>query len=82
MKWTQIPLNQSVHLGLSILEISKIVMYEFLYDYVKRKLEEKPKLCYMDRHSFIVYIKTEDIYLDIAKDIEATFDTSDYELDR
>ena len=57
-------------------------MYEFWYDYVKPKFDEKAKLCYMDTGSFIVYIKTDDIYNDIAKDVETRFDTSNYELDR
>ena len=57
-------------------------MYEFWYDYVKPKYGEKVKLCYMDTDSFIVYIKTEDIYKDIAEDVETRFDTSNYELDR
>ena len=57
-------------------------MYEFWYDYVKPKFDEKAKLCYMQRGSFIVYIKTDDIYNDIAKDVETRFDTSNYELDR
>ena len=57
-------------------------MYAFWYDYVKPKYGEKSKLCYMDRDSFIVYIKTDDIYKDIAEDIETRFDTLNYELDR
>ena len=57
-------------------------MNEFWYNYVKPKYGEKLKLCYMDTDSFIVYIKTEDIYLDIAKDVEITSDTSNYELNR
>ena len=44
-------------------------MYEFWYDYIKLKYKEKVKLCYMERDSFIVYIKTDDIYKDIAKDV-------------
>ena len=54
-------MNKPVYLGLSILEISKIVMYEFWYYYVKLKYGEKAKLCYIDTDSFIVYIKTKDI---------------------
>ena len=50
-------------------------MYEFWYDYVKPKYGVKAKLCYMDADSFIVYIKTGDIYKDIAKDVETIFDT-------
>ena len=57
-------------------------MYEFQYDYVQPKYGEKAKLCYMDTDSFIIYIKTEDIYSDIAKNIEKRFDTSSYKLDR
>ena len=69
-------MNKPICLGLSILEISKIVIYEFWFDYVKPKYGEKAKLCYMDRGSFIVYIKTEDIYVDITKDILTRFDAS------
>ena len=68
-------MNKPVYLGLSILELSKILMYEFWYDYVKPKYGEKVKLCYVDTDSFIVYIKTDDIYKDIAEDIETRFDT-------
>ena len=50
-------MNKAVYLGLSVLELSKILMYEFWYDYVKPKYDEKTKLCYMDTDSFIVYIK-------------------------
>ena len=82
MKKTEILMNKPVHLGLSILELSKILMYEFWYDYLKPKFDEKEKLCYMDTDSFIVYIKTDDIYKDIAEDVETRFDTSNYELDR
>ena len=55
-------MNKPVYLGLSILEIGKIVMYEFWYDYVKPKYGKKAKLCYTDKNSFIVYIKTQGIY--------------------
>ena len=54
----QICMNKAVYIGLSILEISKIVIYEFWYDYVKSKYGERAKLCYMDTDSFILYIKT------------------------
>ena len=60
MERIQIFMNKPVYLGLSILEISKIVKYEFWHNYVKPKYGEKSKLCYMDTESFIVYIKTED----------------------
>ena len=72
-------MNKPVHLGLSILELRKILMYEFWYVYVKPKYGETVKLCYMDTDSFIVYIKPDDIYKDIAEDVETRFDTSNYQ---
>ena len=75
-------MNKHVHLGLSILELSKILIYEFWYDYVKLKYGEKAILCFMGTDSFIVYIKTDNICKDIADDVETRFDTSNYELDR
>ena len=71
-----------MYLGLSILELSKVLMCEFSYDYVKPKYGEKANLCDMDTDSFIVHIKTDGIYEDIAEDVEIRFDTSNYELDR
>ena len=75
-------MNKPIYLGLLILELSKTVMQEFWYDYVKPRYGEKAKLCYIDTDSFIVYIKTEGIYMDIAKDVVTRFDTSNCELDR
>ena len=57
-------------------------MYEFWYDYIKPKYGKKAKLCYMDTDSFIIHIKTEDFYKDIADDVEKRFDTSNYIEDR
>ena len=74
-------MKKPVYLGLSVLEISKIVMYEFWYDYVKPKYRKKSKLSYINKESFVVYTKTEDIYSDISKDVETRFDTSNYKLD-
>ena len=54
-------MNKSVYLGLSILELDKILMYEFWFDYVKPKYGEKAKLCYIDTGSFVVYMKTDGI---------------------
>ena len=82
MKKTQILMNKPVHLGLSILDLSKTVMYEFWYDYLKPKYGENAKLCYMDTDSFIVYVKTDNIYKDIAEDAEKIFDTSNFEIDK
>ena len=52
------------------------------YDYVRQKYDEKSKLCYIDKDSFIVYVKIDDIYKEVAEDVENSFDTSNYELDR
>ena len=62
-------MNKPVYLGLSKLDLSKTVMYEFQYDYVKSKYSEKAKICYVDTDSFIVHVKTEDVYKDIAEDV-------------
>ena len=70
MKKKKVKMNKPVYLGLSILEISKILMYEFWYDYMKPKYEDNVKLCYMDADSFIIHNKTEDFYKDIADDVE------------
>ena len=75
-------MNKPVYLGLSTLELSKIVMYEFWYDCVKPKYGEKARLCYMDTDSFIAYIKTKGIYTDIAMDVETRFDTSNLDLEK
>ena len=82
MKITKVKINKSIYLGLSILEISKLLMHEFWYVYMKPKYGDNVKLCYMDTNSFIVNIKTEDFYKDIANDVEKRFDTSNYECDR
>ena len=71
-----------VYLGFSILELSKILMYQFWHDYVKPKYDKRAKLCYMDTDSFIAYKKTYYIYKDIAEDVETRFETSNYELER
>ena len=73
-------MNKPVYLGLSILELSKIIIYQSWYDYEKPKYGEKAKLYYMGTNSFIVYIKTDDIHKDITEDVETRFDTSNYEL--
>ena len=80
MKKTKVKMNKPIYLGLSILEISKILMYEFWYDYMKPKYNNDVKLCYMDTDSFVMHIKTNDFYKDIASDVENRFDTSNYEV--
>ena len=82
MKKTKIKMSKPIHLGLSILEISKILMYEFWYDYMKPKYNDNVRLCYMDTDSFIMNIKTNDFYKDISDDLDNRFDTSNYEVKR
>ena len=72
-------MNKLVYLGISILDIIKTLMYEFWSDYIKPKYGDRAKLCYMDTDSFVIYIKTEDFYEDIASDVEKWFDTSNYD---
>ena len=78
MKITKVKMNKPVYLGMSI-DISKTLMYEFRYDYIKPKYGDRAKLCYIDTDSFFIYIETDDFYQDIANDVERWFDTSNYD---
>ena len=82
MKKTKVKMNKTIYLGLSILEISKILMYEFWYDYMKPKYNYNVRLCYMDTDSFVMHIKANDFYKNIAGDVENRFDTSNYKVNR
>ena len=82
MKKTKVKMNKPIYLGLSLLEMSKIIMHEFWYDYMKPKYNNNVKLCYIDTDSFIMDIKTNYFYKDIANDVENRFDTSNYEVNR
>ena len=75
-------MNKPVYLGLSILDISKITMYEFWSNYVKPRYNEKAKSCYMDTGRFLVHVRTEDIYEVIAKDVGKRSNTLSYKLER
>ena len=79
---TRVKVNIPIYLGLSILDISKILMYGFWYHYMKPKYGNDVKLCYMDTDSFVMNIKINDFYKDIANDVECKFDTSNYEVNR
>ena len=78
----KVKMNKPIYLGLCILEISKIIMYEFWYDYVKNKYGNKARLCYTDKDSFVINIKTNDFYKDISQDVNERFDTSNCTFDR
>ena len=70
MKKKKVKINKPVYLGLLILDISKTVMCEFWYDYIKQKYQYNGKFCYMDTGSFIIHIKTEDVYEDIVNHVK------------
>ena len=77
MRKTKVIMNKPVYLGQAILGISKTLIYEFWYDYIKPKYQAK--LCYMDTDSFIIHIETEDFYKDIAQGINKWLDISGYD---
>ena len=79
MKKIEVKMNKPVYLDQAILDITKTLMYEFCYKYIKPKYGDNARLCYMDPDSFIINIKTEDFYKDIANDVERWFDTSNYD---
>ena len=82
MKRVKVKMNKPIYLGLSILDISKILMYAFWYDYMRRKYNDNVKLCYMDTDSFVMNIKIKDFYEDITNDVEDRFDISNSEVNR
>ena len=81
MKKTKVKMNKPIFLGMSTLDISKTLIYEFWYDYIKPKYQDKAKLCYMDTDRFVNHIKTEDFYENIASDVGKWFDTYNYDKD-
>ena len=79
MKKVELKNNKPTYLGQVILDISKTLMYEFWYGYIKPKYGDKARLCYMDTDSFAMHIKTENFFKDIADDIDKWFDTSNHD---
>ena len=80
MKITKVKMNKPIYLGFSILEISKILMYAFWYDYMKPKCNDNVKLCFMDTDSFVMNIKTNDFYKNISDNVDNKSNTSNYEV--
>ena len=74
----KVVMNKPVYLGQVILDLSKIVMYEFHYDYMIPKYGDRLKLCYMDTDSLVYHISTEYFYADIVDDVQMRFDASGY----
>ena len=81
MKKTRLVFNKPVYLGMCILDLSKTLMYDFYYNYIKQKYGDKAKLLFTDTDSMMYEIQTEDFYKDISADVKHRFDTSDYPLD-
>ena len=79
MRKTEVLMDKPIAVGQAILDFSQTLMYEFYYDYLKPKYQDKVKLCYMDTDSFILDIQTEDYYKDISDDINKWFDTSNFD---
>ena len=82
MRKTEIRMNAPIYIAFTILEVIKTVMWEFFYDYLKVKYGDKIKLSYTDTDSFILHIKTKDVYEDINNDFKEWFNTSNYKIDR
>ena len=78
LKKTSLTMNKPVYLGMCILDLSKTIMYDFHYNYIKPKYGEKAKLLFTDTDSLMYEIETEDFYKDISEDVKDRFDTSDY----
>ena len=72
-------MTKPLYLGMSVLDISKILTYKFWYEYTRPKYGDKAKLCYTDTESFTIYIKREDFFEDISSDVEKWYDTSKYD---
>ena len=78
MKKTEVKMNKPIYLGQAVLDISKKLMFEFWYDYLKPMYGDKIRLCYTDTDSFVMHIKTDDFYKDISADVDKWFDTSTF----
>ena len=78
MKETEVRMNKPIYLGQAVLDLSKTLMFEFWYNYLKPMYGNKIRLCYTDTESFIMHIKTDDFYKDINNDVDKWFDTSNY----
>ena len=79
MKKAEVKMNKPIFLGQAILDISKTLMYEFWFDYIKPKYGYKARLCYMHTDSFVINLKTEDFYKDITNDVKRWFDRTNYD---
>ena len=79
MKKTRVKMTKPLYLGMSILDISKILMYEFWYGYIRPKYGDRARFEHTNTASFIIYIKTKNYFEDISNNVEGRFDTSNYD---
>ena len=78
MKKTEVYFNKPVYVGQAILDLSKTLMFDFNYNYIKKKYKNRAELMFTDTDSLLYHIHTDDFYKDISYDIKEKFDTSDY----
>ena len=78
MKKIEVKINRAIYLGQAVLDLSKTLMFEFWYDYLKPMYSDKTRLCYTDTDSVIMHIKTDYFYKDIRANVNKCFDTSNF----
>ena len=76
MKKTKLVFNKPDYLGICILDLSKTLMYDFHYNYIKPKYGAKAKFSFTDTDKLMYEIQTEDFYKDINVDVKHRFDTN------